>query len=303
MDGISTDDPAVRYHIGVLGVVAAVVCAATAARCYLVCRTPVAGIAGEAMWARACKFVGTYQLMFVAVIVVVLAIAGALVTNLDRLVEAIKVVIDYPNVVLADLHAFEPTAGLCATVAATAKNSTAAYVVPDFEEIDNVADMLWLGIGLWAGAVGLYVVVNSVGRTRCFAAVNKSCTCIGSAAGACMWACTLALVIALIGARTAVVIGCDYVEVPEEARYLFDSSATNNHPFLETVITSLQQCNAPAALLEHLRPGALAAQLDTMHDVCDGVETQLMALVVVGTLTFPAAVLTAYLRQRYKQDV
>ena len=326
MDLIPSDNPAVEYHISVVIVVAVVVVIALLARCYLLCRThsdtPREIFTQEdAPWyqvaaLKGCEYLWTHQGILALVVVAALITTAVLVEDLSTLFDAIREVVNYPNVVLADLNTFEPTNVACTDIVTNAKEATVAYDVPDFNEVDSFVNLMWIGIGLWASTIGIYVAAegiergvitcykNSTGKDVCGSygkRVRRLC-CISGIAGGFMWLCTLIFVLALIGARTAVVIGCDYVEVPEESRYLFEEGVPDEHPFLEQLKARLADCGAPGRVTQHLEPGVLSPQLATLYNVCDNLEDQLMALVVLGTFIFPVAVLTAFLRQSREEE-
>jgi hypothetical protein len=319
------DDPAVAHHINVFIVVCVIVVIAGVLRCYLLCRPhsdtisypPRAADTPWLLWAtqRALKFLWASQVVLTFVLIAALATTAVMVGNLDSLFEAIRETVNYPNEVVTDLQSFTPagtTATFCESILANAINNATTYEVPDFREIDSFVSLMWVGIGLWASMVGFYVTADriEVGAIQCIknATGQEPCAtlgtrarrlfCIGGIAGCFMWLCTFVFVGALVAARTAIVVGCDYVDVPEEAEYLFYTDSTQDHPFLETLKDALQTCGAPPRVLQHLNPGALSPQLATLYNVCDNLEDQLMALVVLGTFIFPITVLAAWWRQK-----
>ena len=303
---MDTENPAVGRHVVIAAVVLLVMLALVVTRWWLLCRAH-SGAVGTALpsimpwWKRGATLAwrGKHNALLPSIAAAVLITTATLESHIGTLESALRKVVAYPEEVLADLNTFFPTGEICTSVLATAKQATELYTVPDFNDIGDVVSALWLALGVWAGVVGLQVGI-SVCEHRSGAPKGRATLLCFCSAGisTVMWLATLALVLAAIVVRTVAAIGCDHVDTPDAARFFFDDEATNNHPFLQETKTQLQQCGAPPQVVRHLEPGALAPQLAAVHNVCDGLQTDLMALVVIATLTFPAAVLVACLRQR-----
>lgn len=320
----STDilkEPAVTYHIYFFIGVCVVTLVACGLRCWLLCRphsdvvTYAARESGASWWQwaakRAIKFLWASQTMLLLLISAALITVAVLVSDLELLFEAIKDVVNYPNLVLDDLYNFNPGGEVCGPLLTEARGYAISYEVPDFKEIDSFVNLLWIAIGLWASMVGFYVAADriEVGVIACvkratgtepcasFGTRARRLCCISGISGCFMWLCTFAFVGAILAARTAIVVGCDYIDVPTEARYLFYTDSTEEHPFLESVREGLLACGAPPSVVRHIEPGALSPQLAALYNVCDNLEDQLMALAVLGTFIFPTTVVAAWLRQ------
>lgn len=288
------DSDIAQAHVTAAVAVASVGVALACVRFVLSCRQSRTGADTEDPRPCSLRMVLRPWLWLLALSVAVLVVTAAIVSGLDDLTEAIKTVVGYPNAVVADLRAMPAsTIPECAAFVNEARTKAEEYEVPDFTELDDYTHYAWYPSLAWAVIVGVYVSSHlwlhfcgrAGGRSEvpamsCTALGRTCCTC-SALISALFWAATIVLSVALIVVRGGVAVGCDQAEVPDEAKFLFYASKDNSHPFLDTLVDNLIACNVTPAVRQHLDPGALEGELGVLHTVCDSIEDELTALVVL----------------------
>lgn len=326
MDNFDFDEPTVQNHLDALIGISVAVVILACVRFRLVCRThtdtkitkqskPLDRFSRS--WAvyyckQICEQIWLGQTILLFITIAVVIVVSVALNDINSLFDAIQEVATYPKIVHKDLQSLTPNGNnnVCVQVISKAKNLTLDYEVPNFQEVDNFVHLLWLAVGIWAGIVGLYLVSTRfepiflnffkdvMGFNFCGGGRLQRICCIGGISSIFMWSCTFVFVIVMLASRAAVMVGCDYVDLPEDAMYLFDENSVIDHPFLDTVKDNLEACaNDATSVLRHLEPGVLSPQLATLYNVCDNLEDALLSLIVLATLIFPLTVFAAAIKQ------